>query len=71
MSLRSYAIFGYALGFTGMWLLLTAVSYLVFRPFGVGYIGAELMTGYLAWSTAYRWEIVTAHLEGMLQEQGL
>ena len=68
---RDYAILGFAAGFTGMWLLFTAVAYLVFRPFGVGYIGAELMCGYLAFSTAYRWEVVTGALEAMLQEEGL
>lgn len=71
MTRRNYAILCYATGFAGMWLLLTAASWLILRPFGVGYIGAELMSGYLAWSTAYRWDYVNAHLEGMLQEHDL
>lgn len=68
---RDYAILAFTAGFTGMWLLFTAVAYLILRPFGVGYIGAELMCGYLAFSTAYRWEVVTGVLEAMLQEAGL
>ena len=68
---RNSAILAFTAGYTGTLLLATAVSYLVFRPFGVGYIGAELMAGYLAWSTAYRWEAVNAHLALMLQEAEL
>ena len=68
---RDYAIFAFTAGFVGMWLLFTAVAYFLLRPFGVGYIGAELMCGYLGYSTAYRWETVTASLDAMLEESGL
>lgn len=68
---RDYAILGFTIGFAGMWLLLTAVAYFILRPFGVGYIGAELMCGYLAFSTAYRWEVVAAVLNEMLEQDNL
>jgi hypothetical protein len=68
--LRNYAIAGYVVGFTFSVAVFCAIAYLVFMPFGIGYIGAELAFGYAAWGTAYRWELLNAHLQAHLEARG-
>ena len=68
--LRNYAIFGYVIGFTFTVTVFCAIAYLVFMPFGIGYIGAELTAAFFAWCTAYRWELLNEHLQAHLEARG-
>ena len=68
---RNQAIFAFSVGYTLMLAFLTGVAYLILRPFGVGYIGAELMMAYLCFCTVSQWETVNNSLSEMLSQSGL
>ncbi len=49
---------------------MIGAGWLLLMPVGYGYIGAELVAGWLLWSTAYNWEILNLQLAVMLEEHG-
>ena len=59
---------GYAFGFTLTATFLCAVSYIILAPFGIGYVGAELMAAYLGWITISKWDFIVAHYQSTLDE---
>ncbi len=67
---RTTAILSFTIGYVGMLLLMIGAGWLLLMPVGYGYIGAELVAGWLLWSTAYNWEILNLQLAVMLEEHG-
>ena len=68
--MRNYAIFGYCVGYLLAAFTACAAAYLVCMPFGIGYVAAEITGAYLAWCTAYRWELLNEHLQAHLEAHG-
>ena len=66
MSNQDIYTLGFTIGYGGSAMLLIALITLVFMPFGYGYIGTELGTAYVAWTTAYNWDNVVAAYEANL-----
>jgi len=69
-TMRNYAIFGYVVGYLTTASLLCLVSFLVFLPFGIGYIGAELMGAFMTWATIQQWDSLNEHLRQHLEARG-
>ena len=63
----SYTI-GYTFGFGMSILIVVALGWLLLMPFGYGYIGAELLAAYTAWSVIHGWDRVIAHYQSGLDE---
>ena len=66
MSNQDMYTLGFTIGYGGSMLLFIALITLVFMPFGYGYIGTELASAYMAWTTAYNWETVVATYQANL-----
>jgi len=71
ISQRDFAIAGFAVGYLGSAALAALVAWLIFTPFGCGYIAAELVAGYLVWSTIYQWDNVQLQLAQLLETHNL
>ena len=67
---RNQAIFWMTFGYVLAITVFTALAYLLLMPFGYGYLGAELCTGYLLWSTAYRWDHINEQFAARLEAGG-
>ena len=62
---------GYAFGFTFTVSLFCVAAYYLFAIFGIGYIGAELMAGYMGWNTIYQWDTIVGHYQALVDQESI